>query len=190
MFTETIPAGPPITEIPGGACTLRFPKGIVYDALPLALICREPRSVLRPTPRGRSLKIKSPLSSEPVLIVYGGAELMFPLMLSAVKFGRLSLELLVSLCSEAPARIFGFDRKGRIAPGMDADLVLFSEGELTKVDASTLLSGAGWSPYADREAAPKPELVLVDGQVVARKGRIVGTDPTGRFIGHEPAGVS
>jgi dihydroorotase len=114
-----------------------------------------------------------------------GAELMFPLMLSAVKFGRLSLEMLVSLCSEAPARIFGLSKKGRIAAGMDADLVLFTEGELAKVDGASLVSGAGWSPYVDREAAPKPEVVMLDGKIVARKGKIVGTEPTGRFFGRE-----
>lgn len=109
-----------------------------------------------------------------------GAELLFPLMLSAVRYGRLSLELLVSLCSESPARIFGLTTKGRIARGFDADLVLFSEGEVTRVAEADLVSGAGWSPYTDREAAPKPDLVMVGGQIVARKGKLVADKPTGR----------
>jgi dihydroorotase len=108
-----------------------------------------------------------------------GSELLFPLMLSAVRYGRLSLELLVSLCSESPARIFGLPSKGRIARGCDADLVLFSEGEITRVDASTLLSGAGWSPYGDREAAPKPDLVLVNGRPVSRSGQLLPDVPGG-----------
>lgn len=111
-----------------------------------------------------------------------GAELLFPLMLSAVKYGRLSLEMLVSLCSESPARIFGLKDKGRIETGLDADLVLFSEGEITKVDGAGLVSGAGWSPYADREAAAKPELVISEGQIVARRGRIVADAPAGRWL--------
>jgi dihydroorotase len=109
-----------------------------------------------------------------------GAELLFPLMLSAVRYGRLSLELLVSLCSESPARIFGLATKGRIARGYDADLVLFSEGEVTRVAEADLVSGAGWSPYTDREAAPKPDLVMVGGQIVARKGKLVAEKPAGR----------
>lgn len=109
-----------------------------------------------------------------------GAELLFPLMLSAVRYGRLSLELLVRLCSENPARIFGLATKGRIARGSDADLVLFSEGEVTRVAESDLVSGAGWSPYADREAAPKPDLVMVGGRIVARKGKLVADKPAGR----------
>ncbi|MCB9687206.1 MAG: dihydroorotase family protein [Alphaproteobacteria bacterium] len=109
-----------------------------------------------------------------------GSELLFPLMLSAVRYGRLSLELLVSLCSESPARIFGLETKGRIAKGADADLILFSEGEVTRVGEGDLMSGAGWSPYVDREAAPKPDLVMIGGRVVARKGKLVAERPAGR----------
>ncbi len=111
-----------------------------------------------------------------------GTELMFPLMLSAVRYGRLSLELLVSLCSESPARIFGLENKGRIAKGADADLVLFTEGEISRVQSQALKSGAGWSPYTDREAAPKPELVFVNGTLVARRGELVSPKPSGTCL--------
>lgn len=111
-----------------------------------------------------------------------GSELLFPLMLSAVKYGRLSLELLVSLCSESPARILGLENKGRIAKGCDADLVLFSEGEVARVVSDDLMSGAGWSPYVDREAAPKPDMVFVGGQITAMRGRLVAERPFGRPV--------
>ncbi len=111
-----------------------------------------------------------------------GSELLFPLMLSAVKYGKLSLELLVSLCSESPARIFGLEQKGRIVAGADADLILFSEGEITRVGAQDLVSGAGWSPYVDREAAPKPDHVFVGGQLVAQGGQLLEGTPTGRHV--------
>jgi dihydroorotase len=111
------------------------------------------------------------------------SELLFPLMLSAVKFGRLSLEGLVSLCAESPARIFGLENKGRIVAGADADIILFTEGELAKVEPDTLMSMAGWSPYADKDIAPKPEIVISGGRIVARKGKIVGDEPRGTFVG-------
>ncbi|MEZ4322793.1 MAG: dihydroorotase family protein [Myxococcota bacterium] len=114
-----------------------------------------------------------------------GSELLFPLMLSAVKYGRLSLEMLVSLCSEAPARIFELETKGRIAKGADADLILFAEGEITRVAGDSLLSGAGWSPYVDREAAPKPDLVMVNGEMVAVRGELVAKKPNGKLVGIE-----
>lgn len=111
-----------------------------------------------------------------------GSELMFPLMLSAVKYGRLSLELLVSLCSEKPARILGLDNKGRVEKGADADLILFSEGEIARVGETDLMSGAGWSPYVDREVAPKPDMVIVNGQIAAMHGRLVAQEPLGRPV--------
>lgn len=111
-----------------------------------------------------------------------GSELLFPLMLSAVRYGRLSLELLVNLCSESPARIFGLASKGVVAKGADADLILFSEGEVTRVGEGDLMSGAGWSPYVHREAAPKPDLVMVGGRIVARRGKLVADKPTGKAV--------
>lgn len=111
-----------------------------------------------------------------------GTELLFPLMLSAVRHGRLSLESLVALCCEGPARVMGFERKGRIERGYDADLVLFSEGEIARIDAGTLVSGAGWTPYAQREAAPKPEMVFLRGKPIAMRGRVMGDQPPGRPV--------
>jgi dihydroorotase len=111
-----------------------------------------------------------------------GAEVLLSLMMSAVRQGRLSLESLVGLCCEGPARVMGLDRKGRIERGCDADLVLLSEGEVMRVDAESLVSGAGWSPYAQREVASKPEMVLLRGRIVASRGRVVADRPTGRRV--------
>ena len=116
-----------------------------------------------------------------------GSELLLPLMMSAVKHGRLSLEMLVSMCSEAPARIFDLPNKGRIEKGADADLVLFGEPRLGRVGQQDLLSGAGWSPYVQREASPKPDLVFVGGQIVAREGELVSSAPNGRHVAAAPA---
>jgi dihydroorotase len=110
-----------------------------------------------------------------------GTELLFPLMLSAVKYGRLGLESLVALCCEGPARVMGLEKKGRIERNCDADLVLFSEGEVTRIEQDGLMSGAGWSPYVQREAAPKPDLVLLRGRPVAMRGRLVSDKPFGRI---------
>jgi dihydroorotase len=111
-----------------------------------------------------------------------GAEFLFPLLLSAVRHGRLSLEGLVALTSEGPAALLGLPKKGRIEKGADADIVLFSEGELTKVRPASVLSGAGWSPYLGRESAPKPELVIVNGRIASRKGIIAQDKPNGVLL--------
>ena len=134
--------------------------------------------------RGRLDCIASDHHPNPHLIETGvpGTELLFPLMLCAVQHGRLSIEALVALCSEKPADIFGLPNKGRIAPGADADLILFCEGELTPVSVNALISKAGWTPYEHREVAPKPEIVIVNGEIVAREGHLTGAVPTGSYL--------
>ncbi|RME28510.1 MAG: hypothetical protein D6798_02235 [Deltaproteobacteria bacterium] len=99
-----------------------------------------------------------------------GVEAMLPLLLGAVRHGRLGMEALVQMSSEAPARIFGLSGKGRIEEGADADMLLFSEGETTRLRQEDLRSAAGWSPYVGREIGIAPHLVIVGGRVVARDG--------------------
>ncbi len=107
-----------------------------------------------------------------------GVETTFMLLMSAVHHGRLGLERMVEILAENPARLFGLQGKGKIAKGYDADLVLFTEGDLKRFEKTAVLTRARWSPYMGRELASKPELVLVNGRIVSRRGEIV--DDTGR----------
>ena len=91
----------------------------------------------------------------------------------------------MSLCSTAPAEIFGLSTKGKIEVGFDADLVLFKERGLNTLAPENLLSSAGWSPYQDKTMAPKPDMVFVSGSVVAEGGMRTGQDPNGQWIGAE-----
>ncbi len=111
-----------------------------------------------------------------------GVELTFSLLMSAVKRSRLPLELLVQMTSEAPAARFGFSRKGQVKVGFDADLVVFREQELVAVATMQLHTRVGWSPYAALKAAPKPELVLVGGRIVAENGMIVDDEGRGSLV--------
>lgn len=111
-----------------------------------------------------------------------GVELTFSLLMSAVKRGKLPLELMVQVTSEAPAARFGFARKGRIKAGFDADLIVFREVELVSVAAMQLHTRVGWSPYAALKAAPKPELVFVAGRLVAENGAIVDDEGRGCLV--------
>jgi len=100
-------------------------------------------------------------------------EVLPSLMLGAVKNARLSMERMVEMCCEAPARLFGLSSKGRIAVGADADLLLFGEGETSRLAERDLLGSAGWSPFAGREVGSPPLAVLVAGRIVARSGRLL-----------------
>lgn len=115
-----------------------------------------------------------------------GVETTFPLMLSAIHHGKLGLERMVELLSEAPAKIFGLENKGEIAKGRDADLVLFTEGELHRFTQKQVLSKCGWSPYVGRELGPKPEMVLVGGKKVAVRGEIVDDESRGTEVRIRP----
>lgn len=111
-----------------------------------------------------------------------GVEFIFSLMLAAVRQGRIGLERVVQLCAEAPAARFGFARKGRIAVGADADLVVFRENDLVRLTADRILSRVGWSPYLGQNIAAKPEMVFVGGHLVARSGVIVDDGVRGSLV--------
>jgi dihydroorotase len=111
-----------------------------------------------------------------------GVETTLPVMLTATRHGRLTIERLVQLACEAPARIFRLARKGRLEPGFDADIVLFTEGELTRLGPAHLLTRVGWSPFLGQRLAPKPEQVFLGGKLVAARGTVVDDDVRGRLL--------
>jgi dihydroorotase len=78
---------------------------------------------------------------------FPGVQTMIPLLLHAVLGKKLNISRAVELFSQGPARDFTMFRKGRIAPGYDADLIMFDTHQNWKVSASDLYSKAGWSPY-------------------------------------------
>ena len=107
-------------------------------------------------------------------------ETMLPMLFDAgVRTGRLSLHRFVSLTSSGPARLFGlYPRKGSIAVGSDADLLVLDPELRRTVDGSAMQSRAGYSAYDGREVSGWPrftisrgDVVLEDGQVLARPGR-------------------
>ncbi|HUZ57011.1 MAG TPA: amidohydrolase family protein [Streptosporangiaceae bacterium] len=107
-------------------------------------------------------------------------ETMMPMLFSAgVRTGRISLSRFISLTATNPARLFGlYPRKGTIAVGSDADLVVLDPQLRRTVDGSAMQSRAGYSAYDGREVYGWPrftvsrgEVVLEDGQVLARAGR-------------------
>jgi dihydroorotase len=99
-----------------------------------------------------------------------GVGTMFPLILGALKNGRIGLELMVSMCAEAPAKLFGLEGKGVIEEGADADLVLFREGVTTKLTQEMLTCHCGWSPFVGREVGVSPDFVIVGGHIASRSG--------------------
>jgi dihydropyrimidinase len=106
---------------------------------------------------------------------------MMPMLYSeGVRTGRISLKRMVEVLSTNAARLFGlYPRKGTIAPGSDADLVIF-DPELTRtVEASMLKSNADYSPYEGWQVTGWPVMTLRRGEVVFENDEITGQPGTG-----------
>jgi dihydroorotase len=118
-----------------------------------------------------------------------GVETALGVMLAWRERERLSLTDLVRLMSTEPARRFRLARKGEIAPGADADLVLVDPARApVPLAPSDLLTRAGWSPFEGLPLAPKPDSVWVGGRLVSERGRIVDDAVRGGEVELLPAG--
>lgn len=112
-----------------------------------------------------------------------GVETTLSLLLHAALEGRLSLERVVELVSEAPARRYGlFPRKGSLTPGADADLVLVDLAAERTLEDSQIVSKAGWTPYAGRRLKGRLRQTFSRGRLVAEDGRALGEPGQGRFL--------
>ncbi len=107
----------------------------------------------------------------------------------AYHFGRrhwMTLERWVEVCCTNPARIFGLHRKGHIAPGFDADLVIFDPERWVMIQAGkTLHERVDWSPYEGLYVQGWPRDVLSRGRVIVRDGEFVGESGWGQFVHRE-----
>jgi len=101
--------------------------------------------------------------------------------------GRLSLNTFVDAASTQAARLFGlFPRKGTIAVGSDADLVLFDPDYRGKLSVETQEMDVDYSAYEGWEIEGRPDTVTVRGQVQVRDGQFVGQLGHGQLLTREP----
>jgi len=103
-----------------------------------------------------------------------------------VAAGKFSLERLVELGATAPARIFGLTKKGTVAVGMDADLVIFNPDAKGVRSAKTHFSKADRSIFEGFEVKGKVERTIVGGRVAFENGKLMAERGAGRFIARKP----
>ncbi|WP_309492249.1 allantoinase AllB [Candidatus Hecatella orcuttiae] len=112
-----------------------------------------------------------------------GVETLLPLMLTQVNRGRLSLEKLVQLLSENPARIFGlYPRKGAVQVGAEADLVVVDMKRERLIRVEELHSRGKVSPWHGWRVRGVPVMTFVRGSLVVEEGVLVGKPGWGRMV--------
>ena len=100
-----------------------------------------------------------------------------------VNQGRISVVRLVQVLCENPARIFGlYPKKGTIATGSDADLVVFDPTREFTIEADNQHTNAGYTLYEGRRVLGWPEMSFQRGQRVLWQGEIVAQAGQGQFL--------
>jgi dihydropyrimidinase len=112
-----------------------------------------------------------------------GLQTRMPVLFDAmVSKGRLGLAKFVELTATAPAQLYNLARKGAIAPGFDADIVLWSPDREVTITDALMADNAGFTPYVGRTVRGWPETVLLRGTVIAEGGKVKAAPGSGAFL--------
>ena len=112
---------------------------------------------------------------------FGGTEYLLSALITEGRKRGLSWNRMAELTSLNPARRFGLSKKGDIAPGLDADLVLVDPDRSFVVRAEDSESSQGYTPFEGLELTGKVMSTYLRGRLIYDKGRIVGK-PSGRYL--------
>jgi dihydropyrimidinase len=100
-----------------------------------------------------------------------------------VRQGRITLNRMVELLSTNPAKYFGlYPRKGTVAVGSDADIVVFDPEKRMTISASTHHSRCDYNLFEGTEVTGVPEVVLLRGKVIVENGELTGRPGDGHFV--------
>ena len=100
-----------------------------------------------------------------------------------VRAGRISLNRMVELLSTNPAKLFGlYPRKGTIAVGSDADIVVFDPEKKVTISAATHHSKSDYNLFEGTEVTGSPEVVLLRGNVLVENDELVASPGVGQFV--------
>jgi len=111
-----------------------------------------------------------------------GLETTLPLMFTQVMKGRITLDSLVRMLSDRPAKIFGIRGRGKIMEGLNADLVVINPKRRFRIDPSGFYTKAEYTPFEGWEVIGKPVRTYVGGKLVMEDDEIVAEAGVGSII--------
>ncbi|MGI5965728.1 MULTISPECIES: dihydroorotase [Anaerotruncus] len=112
-----------------------------------------------------------------------GVETSLRLMLNGVSQKKTTLNRIVECMCENPAKLYGvFPKKGHIAVGADADLVLLDMDKEEVISNDRIVSKCKWSPFDGKTVKGVPAAVYLRGKLVAKDGKFVGQVGYGQFV--------
>ncbi|MCL4112051.1 UNVERIFIED_CONTAM: hypothetical protein GTU68_001619 [Idotea baltica] len=118
----------------------------------------------------------------------GGVEHRMDLIYQGVMQGEITLPRWVELCSTTPARMFGmYPQKGILAPGSDADIVLYDPNATWTISVDNHHMNMDYSAYEGFELNGHVDTVMARGKVIIENGEYLGTKGDGKY---QPRGLS
>jgi len=113
-----------------------------------------------------------------------GVEVRMPILYSeGVGKGRIGLNEFVALTSTNHARMYGlYPNKGSIAPGFDADIVLWDPQKKVTISQSLMHHGADYTPWEGFDVVGWPVMTLLRGKVAMNEGEVMAAPGDGRFL--------
>jgi dihydropyrimidinase len=100
-----------------------------------------------------------------------------------VRASRISLNRMIELLATNPAKLFGlYPRKGTVAVGSDADIVVFDPEKKLTITAASHHSKTDYNLYEGTEVTGSPEVVLLRGNVLVEGDELVASPGIGQYV--------
>jgi allantoinase len=112
---------------------------------------------------------------------FGGTEYLLAALVTEGRKRRLPWHRIAELSSWNPARRFGLSRKGDLAPGFDADIVLLDDSRRYTVRAADSESTQGYTPFEGIELNARVTSTYLRGTLICSDGQVVG-EPRGQYL--------
>jgi allantoinase len=115
---------------------------------------------------------------------FGGTEYLLPALVSEGSRRGMGYNQMAKVTSWAPARRYGLNAKGDIAPGFDADIALVDPARRWVIRAGDSPSTQGYTPFEGIELSARVEATFLRGMKICEGGQVIGK-PRGQYL-HRP----